>query len=96
MTLAEWFAGLPAGELSTAALLGLAVWLILTGKIVPKSTHEEVRQDRNEWKQAYINEARARSEQEAQIEKLLVLADTIHAVIAALGTVPVKDREEDG
>jgi hypothetical protein len=51
--------GLPGFDtLAPSALAGLCVLLIVTGRLVPRRTHDDIVHDRNEWRTAHrISEA---------------------------------------
>lgn len=38
------------GTLSIPGLLGLAVWMILTGRLIPRRTYDEMVKDRDHWR----------------------------------------------
>jgi hypothetical protein len=45
-------AGLPIGQISAGALVGLIVLLILTGRLVTRRQLEDVQADRDHWRTA--------------------------------------------
>jgi hypothetical protein len=65
------------GVLTPAGLLGLAVWMILTGRLVPGRIHDSVVQERDKWRDV----ATATMSQNLQ---LLETARTVNAVMKAL------------
>lgn len=70
--------------LSAPALLGLAVFLLLVGKIVPRSTLLDKMAEAERWRAAYEAEREARREVEKQTKDLYELAKTTHSVIVAM------------
>ena len=70
--------------LSAPALLGLAVFLLLVGKIVPRATLLDKMAEAERWRAAYEAEREARSEAEKQTKDLYELAKTTHSVIVAM------------
>lgn len=81
--------GVPLGDLSTPALLGLAILLLLTGRLIPWPTWRDKVDEANRWREAYENEREARQRSDSQTEELLELAKTTHSIIAAMfGSVP--------
>lgn len=69
---------------SAPALLGLAVFLVLTGKIPSKGAYEDCKRERDAWKEAYMTEREARTAADAQVSQLMELAKTSTAVIQSL------------
>ena len=43
-------AGLPIGQVSAGALVGLVVLLILVGRLVPRQALLDMREDRDKWR----------------------------------------------
>lgn len=70
--------------LSAPALLGLAVFLLLVGKIVPRTTMLDKMAEAERWRAAYEAEREARGEVEKQTKELYELAKTTHSVIVAM------------
>lgn len=70
--------------LTAPGLLLIAVLMVLTGRLVPKSTHEQTVKERDQWRAAYEVAELARSTQEAQTRELLEVAKTSTAVLTAL------------
>jgi hypothetical protein len=85
--------GVPIYGLTAPALLGIAILLLLLGKIVPRSTLldrdkqiEDKSQEAERWRQAYETEREARSLSNRQtIELLEVTKLTNQIVMAAFG-----------
>lgn len=82
--------------LSAPALLGLAVFLLLMGKIVPRSTMLDKMAEAERWRAAYEAEREAREEVEKQTKELYELAKTTHAVIVAMFETIDHKREGGG
>lgn len=78
--------GVPISLLSASALLGLTVLLLLTGRIVPRSTLVDKIDEAERWRQAYEVEREARRISDAQTSELLEVAKTTHAIISAMAT----------
>jgi hypothetical protein len=53
----------PVGILAPSALAGLSVLLILTGRLVPRKTLEDIEHDRDEWRTAHRISETARQEE---------------------------------
>ncbi len=79
--------GLPATLFTTGgavALLFATIWLIFTGRLVPRSAIDDVRQDRDGWRKAAEAEQEINRVQAGQLSELLELARTTDQVIRAL------------
>lgn len=66
--------GVAPTDAGAVALLVLVVLFILTGKLVPRRTHEDVIADRDKWQQAYFESERARGLEHEQTGELLQMA----------------------
>lgn len=71
-------------QVAFAGLITLFVWMIFTGRLVPKSTTDDVRSERDVWKQAYFTEAKAGVVKDGQINELMELARTSTHALASL------------
>lgn len=82
-------------SLGATGLLAVVVILILTGRLVPRSTLEDVRADKDKqievWRTAYETSMSAQDVQREHISALLGAAETTTRVIQAL---PVPSRNE--
>lgn len=78
------FEGLPLIGLTAPALLGLAVLLLLTGRIIPRSTLVDKQRECDQWREAYLSEREARATSDFQTGELLEVAKTSHAVMVAV------------
>jgi len=76
--------------LTAPTLLLAAVWLVLTGRIVPRKTYEDIVCERNDWREAHKISEQSRAEMAQQIEELLEHARTTDALIRALPSVGVE------
>lgn len=72
------------GGLTPPALLGLAVWLILTGRIVPKATYESMERSRDHWQETALKSVETIAVQARTIEKQTVIGDTATKVMDAV------------
>ncbi len=78
------FEGIPIGDLSVSALLGIAVLLILLGRLKPKSDVDRADAAADKWRLAYEAEKEARAAADAQAAELLEVARTTHQIVVAL------------
>lgn len=76
--------GVPLVGLTAPGLLGLAILLLLTGRIVPRMTLEDKVKECEAWKTAYEKEREARAVSESQTAELLEVSKTTHAVTVAM------------
>lgn len=80
------FEGFPVVGLTAPALLGLAVLLLLFGRIVPRSTMEDKIRECEKWQKACEAEREIRITSDGQTVELLELARTTHSIIFAMFT----------
>lgn len=74
------------GELSgwvpqagATGLLLMSVWLVLTGRIVPRSTHDEVRVDRDAYRDAAQAAIKANTEAAGHVGRLTSAVEQLTA-----------------
>jgi hypothetical protein len=60
---------------------------VYTGGLVPRQTHQDVLDDRDQWREAHSISEQSRQEQKAQVDDLLELARTTNALLGALNRV---------
>lgn len=75
--------GIPMSDLTASALVGIAVLLIFTGRLVPKNVWQEKSSEADRWRSAYEIEREARAASEEHNTELLELAKTTHAIVVA-------------
>lgn len=78
------------GENWAETLLGVAVVLILTGRIVPKFRLDEARLDRDAWRVAYEKEHEARVEQDKNTSEMIRSLDLVKRALDSM-TPPRKE-----
>lgn len=71
-----------------AALLALVILLILTGRLVPRRTLDDARADRDYWRQAHAEEAKARQAERELTNELIEVARTADHVLTSLPQPP--------
>lgn len=76
--------GIPLIGLSAPALVSIAVLLLLTGKIVPRATYVEKKEEALRWQAAYEKEREARAKSNDQTVEMLAALKTNHSVIVAM------------
>lgn len=77
-----------------AALLTLVILLILTGRLIPRRTHEDVIADRDNWRSAFLQSEAARRVEHDQTEELLEMAKLSGHILTALPHPGKADEEE--
>ncbi len=88
--------GLPIGFVlqgGAVALLGATFWLVMTGRLVPRSTIEDIKSDRDNWRLAHERVLETNRVQADQLNELLELSRTTSEVIRAL---PVRQFPKGG
>lgn len=80
--------GLPWQALTAAsggwALLGIAVFGLIRGNLVPRRTHEDVIHDRDQWRaESRIKDAQI-AEKDQQLRHLAEVGETQKAVLSAV------------
>lgn len=74
-------AGLPIGQFSAGALVGLVVLLILVGRLVPRQSLLDMREDRDKWRATAEEWQKTAMQLGMSMEKLLTAAElTNHAL----------------
>lgn len=72
---AELF-GVNVAEGGTTALLAVVVLMVLTGRLVPRRTYDDLKEDRNDWRTAHGKVAGALDEAVRQNSELTELSRT--------------------
>jgi len=75
---------IPIAGLTPAALLLFEVLMVLTGRLVPRSTLEDKKVEANQWRRAYEAERDARTVSDAQTRELLEVAKTSQQFLAGV------------
>lgn len=80
-------------DAGAAGLLCLAVVMILSGRLVPRSYLEDARADRDYWRAAHTAEVAARQEERSLTNELLEVAHTADRVLHALPRTGARPEE---
>lgn len=86
--------GINPGDAGAVALLTLVVLLILTGRLVPRRTHEDALTDRDNWREAFLKSEAARQMEHEQTGELLEMARLGGNILTALPRPGQADEEE--
>jgi hypothetical protein len=85
--------GVAPTDAGAVALLTLVVLFILTGRLIPRKTHEDVIADRDNWRAAFLESEAARKVEHEQTGELLEMAKLGGNVLAALPRPPHAGEE---
>jgi hypothetical protein len=77
--------GIPVVGLTAPALLGLAILLLLTGRLIPRRTYDDLKQDREDWKAAHRESERIRGELVQHMNMMVEQAKVTEALLRSLG-----------
>lgn len=69
------------GVVTVVLLVG---WMIFTGRLVPRRTHDDIMHDRDEWRVAHRISEATRADLAKQVGELLEHARTTEALIRSL------------
>ena len=72
------------GNLSPAAMLMLTVWLILTGRIVPKSTYEVMVKRGDSWQDTAQKKQEIIRTQSETIREQMVVNETVTKIMTSI------------
>lgn len=76
-------------------LLALVFLFVLTGKLIPRRTHEDLIADRDNWRSAYLESEKARKAEHEQTGELLEMARLGGNILTALPRPGADDEEVD-
>lgn len=75
---------IPLAGLTAPALLGIAIVLILSGRLIPRRTYDDLREDRDRWQRAFTVSEEARLSQSKQLDAAMEVGKTVTDVMVAL------------
>lgn len=85
--------GIPVAALGPSALLGIAILLLLTGRLVPKATLDAKNEEVRIWRETAEKEREGRATSDAQTRELLELAKTTNKIVEAIAVASGRVRE---
>jgi len=88
--------GIPIVGLTAPTLLGIAILMILLGKLHTNPAYMEKAQEAKDWKAAYEKERDARELSDQQTVELLEVSKTNHSVTVAMFELIRRGREPGG
>ncbi|WP_432091841.1 hypothetical protein [Streptomyces sp. NRRL F-5630] len=80
-------------DLGAVALLTLVVLMILTGRLVPRRTYDDLLKERDTWREAHTVSEEARAMERAQTQELLELGRTSAHALTGLRQAAGSDEE---
>lgn len=86
--------GIDIAQGGAVALLTLVVLMVLTGRLVPRRTHEDTLADRDNWRTAFLDSEALRKVEHDQTGELLEMARLGGNILAALPHPPHATGEE--
>lgn len=88
--------GIPLTSLGASSLLGVAILLILLGKLVPSSSLRAKELECEKWRLAFENEKLARKTSDSQTSELLEVTKTTQTLVSALFEIAEPERTRQG
>lgn len=85
--------GIPIGGLTAPALLGIAILMLMTGKLWTNAAYQEKVAEAERWRSAYEAEREARKTLDTQTVELLELAKTTDSFMRAVFTSSERVRQ---
>ncbi|MFG2532818.1 hypothetical protein [Streptomyces sp. NPDC048516] len=76
--------GIDIAQGGAVALLAVVVLMVLTGRLIPRRTYDDMREERNTWRDAHTESEAARAEERDQNRQLMELAHTAGHVLDSL------------
>ena len=78
------FNGISVVQLTPSVLLGIAILMLLMGRLIPRTTYQDKANEAEKWRQAYEAERAARTISDAQTRELLEIAKTSELFLRAV------------
>lgn len=76
--------GIDVTQGGAVALLAIVVLMVLKGSLVPRRTYDDMKEERNLWRDAHTESEAARAAEREQTKELLELAHTAGHVLSSL------------
>ncbi|MFJ1900549.1 hypothetical protein [Streptomyces sp. NPDC088115] len=86
--------GIDVAQGGAVALLALVVLMVLTGRLVPRRTYDDLLKERDTWRLAHTESEAARTSERAQTQELLELSRTSAHALQALPRMALEGDEE--
>lgn len=88
--------GIPIAGLTAPALLGIAILMLLTGRLWTNNAYQEKCKESDHWRLAYEAERENRQTSDSQTAQLLEVTKTTHAFIVAVFSNSERIRQGGG
>lgn len=85
--------GINVAQGGAVALLALVVLMVLTGRLIPRRTYDDLREERDTWRSAHSTSEEARRLEREQVDELLELSRTADRVLTALPRMSSRQEE---
>lgn len=76
--------GINIAQGGAVALLAVVVLMVLTGRLIPRRTYDDLKEERDTWRTAHTQSEVARTEERDQNRQLMELAHTAGHVLDSL------------
>ncbi|MFD7867302.1 hypothetical protein [Streptomyces sp. NPDC059783] len=86
--------GIDVAQGGAVALLVLVVLMVLTGRLVPRRTYDDLLKERDTWQAAHRESEAARTSEREQTQELLELSRTSAHALQALPRMAMDDDKE--
>ncbi|MEV6165804.1 hypothetical protein AB0L71_28595 [Streptomyces sp. NPDC052052] len=86
--------GINVAQGGAVALLTLVVLMVLTGRLVPRRTYDDLLKERDTWREAHTESEAARASERAQTQELLELSRTSAHALQALPRMGFEEETE--
>ncbi|MEU9946999.1 hypothetical protein [Streptomyces sp. NPDC047939] len=86
--------GIDVAQGGAVALLALVVLMVLTGRLVPRRTYDDLLSERDTWRAAHTESEAARASERAQNQELLELSRTSAHALQAMPRMALDDEKE--
>ncbi|MFD8470396.1 hypothetical protein ACFV10_35415 [Streptomyces cyaneofuscatus] len=86
--------GIDIAQGGAVALLTVVVLMVLTGRLVPRRTYDDLLKERDTWREAHTVSEAARTSERAQTQELLELSRTSAHALQALPRMGLEEDSE--
>ncbi|MFI1161349.1 hypothetical protein [Streptomyces sioyaensis] len=76
--------GINIAQGGAVALLAVVVLMVLTGRLIPRRTYDDLKEERDTWRTAHVESEAARAAERDQNHELLEMARTAGHVLDSL------------
>lgn len=80
----EFLTVVPIDDVALAGIVTWGIFMLFRGRLHPNTTVVDLRKERDSWKEAYVNEAKAGRVKDGQINELMEVARSAQAMYRSL------------